>query len=96
MKGFYYVYILASQTGDELHYTGVTRDINSRLAKQGGKVRSYVEAHSVENRNGSRIPISAALESCGKEEVPSGDSLAIDNVGFEKSQAHGCFSWHSF
>ena len=46
MKGFYYVYILASQTGDELHYTGVTRDINSRLVKQGGNVRSYVEAHS--------------------------------------------------
>jgi GIY-YIG catalytic domain len=33
MKGFYYVYILVSETDDELHYIGVTCDLNSRLAK---------------------------------------------------------------
>jgi hypothetical protein len=72
------------------------RPARAAAKAQSGEVLAYIEAHSVENRNGSRIPISAALESCGKEEVSSGDSLANDNVGFEKSQAHGCFSWHSF
>jgi hypothetical protein len=68
------------------------RPARAAAKAQSGEVLAYIEAHSVENR----IPISAALESCGKEEVSSGDSLANDNVGFEKSQAHGCFSWHSF
>ena len=31
MNGFYYVYILASELDQELHYSGVTRDLRSRL-----------------------------------------------------------------
>jgi putative endonuclease len=33
MKGFHYVYILISEANDELHYNGVTRDLNARLVE---------------------------------------------------------------
>jgi predicted GIY-YIG superfamily endonuclease len=33
MNGFYYVYILVSEINDEAHYSGVTRDLNARLAE---------------------------------------------------------------
>jgi len=33
MQQFFYVYILASETDEIIHYTGVTRDLNARLAK---------------------------------------------------------------
>jgi putative endonuclease len=33
MQQFFYVYILASETDETIHYTGVTRDLNARLAK---------------------------------------------------------------
>jgi predicted GIY-YIG superfamily endonuclease len=33
MKGFYYAYILVSETDHELHYSGLTRDLNARLAE---------------------------------------------------------------
>ena len=32
MKGFYCVYILVSETDGRLHYSGLTRDLNTRLA----------------------------------------------------------------
>jgi len=31
MKGFHYVYILVSETNDELHYSAITRDLKARL-----------------------------------------------------------------
>jgi putative endonuclease len=31
MDGFYYVYILVSKTNDEVHYSGVTRDLKALL-----------------------------------------------------------------
>ena len=31
MNGFYYVYILVSEIDHELHYSGVTRNLNARL-----------------------------------------------------------------
>jgi predicted GIY-YIG superfamily endonuclease len=31
MKGFHYVYILASEGNEEVHYSGVTRDLKARL-----------------------------------------------------------------
>ena len=42
MKGFYYVYILVSETDSETHYTGVTRDLTARLTKhnQGASVQT--------------------------------------------------------
>ncbi len=32
MKGFHYVYILVSEANDEVHYSGVTRNLAARLA----------------------------------------------------------------
>jgi putative endonuclease len=31
MKGFYYVYVLVSDARNEMHYSGMTRDLNGRL-----------------------------------------------------------------
>ena len=31
MNGFYYVYIFVSELDDEIHYSGVTTDLRSRL-----------------------------------------------------------------
>jgi predicted GIY-YIG superfamily endonuclease len=38
MKSFFYVYILASQANEMIHYTGITRDLEQRLREhnQGG------------------------------------------------------------
>ena len=33
MKGFHYVYILVSETNNDLHYSGVTRNLSARLAE---------------------------------------------------------------
>jgi putative endonuclease len=46
MNGFYYVYILVSETNPELHNTGRTRGLNARLAKhnRGGCI------HTVKHR----------------------------------------------
>ena len=33
MDGFYYVYILVSETNEKMHYSGVTRDLNARLCE---------------------------------------------------------------
>jgi predicted GIY-YIG superfamily endonuclease len=33
MNGFYYVYILVSEVGEEMHYSGITSDLGSRLAE---------------------------------------------------------------
>ena len=33
MNGFYYVYILVSETNDKVHYSGITRQLNSRLTE---------------------------------------------------------------
>ena len=57
MNGFYYVYILISEIDDEIHYSGVTTDLRSRLAEHNREVLTYIEAQAVENRNGSRFPI---------------------------------------
>ena len=42
MKGFYYVYILVSETAGKMHYTGITRDLALRLIKhnQGACVQT--------------------------------------------------------
>jgi predicted GIY-YIG superfamily endonuclease len=31
MEAFYYVYILVSEANNELHYSGITRDLKARL-----------------------------------------------------------------
>ena len=31
MNGFYYVYILVSESNEMVHYSGTTRDLNARL-----------------------------------------------------------------
>jgi len=31
MKGFYYVYILFSDARNQMHYSGMTHDLNGRL-----------------------------------------------------------------
>ena len=31
MNGFYYVYILVSETNEKAHYSGITRDLMARL-----------------------------------------------------------------
>jgi predicted GIY-YIG superfamily endonuclease len=33
MAGYYYVYILVSELDDTLHYSGITRDLQLRLAE---------------------------------------------------------------
>jgi putative endonuclease len=33
MEGFYYVYILVSEVESEMHYSGITTDLRSRLAE---------------------------------------------------------------
>ena len=33
MNDFYYVYILVSETNQNAHYSGVTRDLNARLSE---------------------------------------------------------------
>jgi putative endonuclease len=33
MKGFHYVYILVCETNDELHYSGITRNLKARLTE---------------------------------------------------------------
>lgn len=38
MNGFYYVYILVSETNPELHYTGRTRNLAARLSKHNQDV----------------------------------------------------------
>jgi predicted GIY-YIG superfamily endonuclease len=42
MDGFYYVYILVSETNEKMHYSGVTRDLTARLSKhnQGACVQT--------------------------------------------------------
>jgi predicted GIY-YIG superfamily endonuclease len=56
MDGFYYVYILVSKTNDEVHYSGVTRDLKALLLEHNrGKCPHTAQA--VENRDGSRVPI---------------------------------------
>ena len=42
MKGFYYVYILVSESDGETHYTGITYDLTARLSKhnQGACVQT--------------------------------------------------------
>jgi putative endonuclease len=32
MNGFYYVYILVSETNGKVHYSGITRQLNARLS----------------------------------------------------------------
>jgi len=32
MNGFYYVYILVSETNDKVHYSGIKRQLNARLS----------------------------------------------------------------
>ena len=40
MTGFYYVYILISETDKEAHYSGITRNLNARLNEHNrGKCR---------------------------------------------------------
>ena len=33
MNEFYYVYILASETNEKAHYSGITRNLNARLSE---------------------------------------------------------------
>ncbi len=33
MNGFYYVYILVSETDEKAHYSGITRNLNARLSE---------------------------------------------------------------
>jgi predicted GIY-YIG superfamily endonuclease len=42
MNNFFYVYILVSQADEKKHYTGITRDLESRLLEhnQGACVRT--------------------------------------------------------
>jgi hypothetical protein len=57
MKGFHYVYILASETNDEVQLQ--RRDAGPQGATyraQSREMPTYSEAQAVENRNGSRIP----------------------------------------
>jgi predicted GIY-YIG superfamily endonuclease len=58
MKGFYYVYILVSEADVRQHYSGLTRDLNTRLAEHNrGKCPSQLDAQAMENRNTNRISI---------------------------------------
>jgi len=45
MKGFHYVYILVSETDDELHYSGITRDLKSRLIGHNRGKCSHTSKH---------------------------------------------------
>ncbi len=42
MKDFYYVYVLASESDGETHYTGITHDLTARASKhnQGAGVQT--------------------------------------------------------
>ena len=58
MTAFYYVYILVSEADGRLHYGGLTRDLNTRLAEHNrGKCPQTFEGQAMENRNSSRILI---------------------------------------
>ena len=48
MKGFYYVYILVSEADGRLHYSGLTRDLNTRLAEHN---RGKSEGNALTPRN---------------------------------------------
>jgi putative endonuclease len=45
MNGFYYVYILVSELDDEIHYSGVTTDLRSRLTEHNRGKCSHTSKH---------------------------------------------------
>ncbi len=45
MDSFYYVYILVSETDHEVHYSGVTRDLNARLAEHNRGKCPHISKH---------------------------------------------------
>ena len=45
MNGFYYVYILISEIDDEIHNSGVTTDLRSRLAEHNRGKCSHTSKH---------------------------------------------------
>ena len=45
MKGFYYVYILVSEADGRLHYSGLTRDLNTRLAEHNSGKCPHTSKH---------------------------------------------------
>ena len=50
MKAFYYVYILRSETDHELHYSGITSNLNARLVEHNrGEMPTHREAQTMED-----------------------------------------------
>jgi putative endonuclease len=45
MKGFRYVYILVSETNDQLHYSGITRDLKARLIEHNRRKCPHTSKH---------------------------------------------------
>ncbi|PYL32747.1 MAG: excinuclease ABC subunit C [Verrucomicrobia bacterium] len=45
MDAFYYVYILVSEVDDEIHYSGITTDLGSRLAEHNRGKCPYTAKH---------------------------------------------------
>lgn len=45
MNSFYYVYILVSEHNPDMHYTGLTQDLETRLKKHNKGDCSYTSKH---------------------------------------------------
>ena len=45
MNGFYYVYILVSESNEMVHYSGTTRDLNARLDEHNRGKCPYTAKH---------------------------------------------------
>jgi putative endonuclease len=45
MNGFYYVYILTSETNKKAHYSGITRNLNARLTEHNRGKCPYTAKH---------------------------------------------------
>jgi predicted GIY-YIG superfamily endonuclease len=45
MEAFYYVYILVSEVDDEIHYSGITTDLGSRLGEHNRGKCPYTAKH---------------------------------------------------
>jgi len=45
MKSFFYVYILASQANEMIHYTGIARDLEQRLREHNRGACPHTSQH---------------------------------------------------
>jgi predicted GIY-YIG superfamily endonuclease len=78
MQAFFYVHILASDSNEGIHYTGVTRDLKQRVFEHNqGKCPNFCAAPAVTNRNCRRPFRSQAKARAFEEYLKSGSGRAF-------------------